>query len=138
MVRLASLEASLDAVESTRDAANRKNVRKEAIASSSSKKNENMDRRGGGPMRWSLFYGTTADKFFYHPTDRNSTYHTVTLLSQQGPQPDNKVGTGVPASQGLPVHQRPPQFDYIYRANDTAKLRAQLEVAKLGGNLLIC
>jgi hypothetical protein len=96
-----------------------------------------MDRKGGGPMRWSLFYGTTAEKFFYHPTDRNTTYHTVTVLSQKGSQADNKVGGGVPASQGLPVQQRPPQFDYIYRANDSAKSRAESEVAKLGGDVTV-
>jgi hypothetical protein len=40
----------------------------------------------------------------------------------------------VPSRQGLPVHQHPPQFDYIYRANADAEKRAQAEVAKLGNN----
>lgn len=71
--------------------------------------------------------------FFYHPTDRNSTYHTVTVLSQQPPQNDNKTagGVGVPSRQGLPIHQRPPQFDYIYRANQEAKERAEADAEKL-------
>jgi hypothetical protein len=59
----------------------------------------------------------------------------VTVLSQQGPQADNKVGGGVPASQGLPIQQRPPQFDYIYRANESAKARAQAEIAEIRGNV---
>jgi hypothetical protein len=94
-----------------------------------------MDRKGGGPMKWSEFYGTTAEKFFYHPTDRNSTYHTITILHQQGPQADNKVGGGVPAGQGVPLHQRPPQFDYIYRANTNAKERAEAEAGQLKGKI---
>lgn len=94
-----------------------------------------MDRQGGGPMKWSEFYGRTAEKFFYHPTDRNSTYHTVTVLNQRGLEADNKVGGGVPAGQGLPVHQRPPQFDYIYRANENAKAKAEEEAAELKGKV---
>jgi hypothetical protein len=94
-----------------------------------------MDRQGGGPMKWSDFYGRTAEKFFYHPTDRNSSYNTVTVLSQQGPQADNKVGGGVPSSQGVPAHQRPPQFDYIYRANENAKARAEQEAAEFKGKI---
>jgi hypothetical protein len=89
-----------------------------------------MDRQGGGPMKWSEFYGRTAEKFFYHPTDPNTKYHTRTVLQQRGPQADNKVGGGVPASQGLPVHQRPPQFDYIYRANQDAKTKAEREAVE--------
>ena len=41
----------------------------------------------------------------------------------------------MPAGQGLPVHQRPPQFDYIYRANDSAKARAEMEASELVGKI---
>jgi hypothetical protein len=35
----------------------------------------------------------------------------------------------------LPPHQRPPQFDYIYRANERAKARAAQEAAALGDKI---
>lgn len=135
MIRLANTETSLEAVENAIAKATGKKSVKAAEAKKADRENEAMDRKGGGPTRWSTFYGTTAEKFFYHPTDRNSTYHTVTVLSQQGPRADNKVGGGVPAGQGLPVHQRPPQFDYIYRANEKAKDRAESEAAQFKGKI---
>jgi hypothetical protein len=135
MVRLANLEASLEAIEQVVDSKNRQVNSKSSAAKRADRANEDMDRMGGGPVKWSQFYGMTAEKFFYHPTDRNSTYHTVTILNQQGSQADNKVGGGVPSSQGLPVHQRPPQFDYIYRANEKARTRADAEAAELKGKL---
>jgi hypothetical protein len=135
MVRLANTETSLESVEKAIGANTRKKTVKAGDAKRADLKNEEMDRRGGGPMRRADFYGTTAEKFFYHPTDRNTTYHTTTVLSQQGPRADNKVGGGVPAGQGLPVHQRPPQFDYIYRANEKAKERADEEAAEFKGKI---
>src|SRR5207237_1011388 len=83
-------------------------------------------------VRWQDFYGRTAEKFFYHPTDRNSTYHTETVLTQR-PQKDASGEGGVPAAQGVPAHQRPPQFDYIYRANTDAQKQAEAEVATMAG-----
>jgi hypothetical protein len=135
MVRLANLEASLEAISRTIDGNNRLANRKTTTARRAERSSEEMDRMGGGPLKWSQFYGMTAEKFFYHPTDRNSTYHTVTVLNQQGFQADNKVGGGVPSSQGLPVHQRPPQFDYIYRANEKSKARAEAEAYELKDQL---
>ena len=131
MIRLANTETSLEAVEKTIDASSRTRSVKIGDAKRAVGENEKMDRKGGGPVKWSVFYGRTADKFFYHPTDRNSTYHTVTVLSQQPPQNDNKTGGGVPSRQGLPLHNRPPQFDYIYRANQEAKERAEADADKL-------
>ena len=135
MVRLANVEASLDAIEDVLGTKDRLANSKLRDAKRAERANEDMDRNAGGPLKWSQFYGTTAEKFFYHPTDRNSSYHTVTVLGQQGSQADNKVGGGVPSSQGLPVHQRPPQFDYIYRSNERAKSRAAAEAADLKGKL---
>ena len=135
MVRLANVEASLDAINRVVDGKGTTLNSKEAAAVRAEKANEELDRKGGGPLRWSEFYGKTAESFFYHPTDRNSTYHTTTVLSQQGSQADNKLGGGVPAGQGLPVHQRPPQFDYIYRANERARDRAEAEATALRGKL---
>lgn len=135
MVRLANLEASLDAVENAIGKITGKRSVSLSAAQRAQAGNELMDRKGGAPMKWSEFYGRTAEKFFYHPVDPNTSYHTETLLAQKGPQPDNKVGGGVPASQGLPVHQRPPQFDYIYRANESAKARAEQDAAELKGQI---
>ncbi len=131
MVRLADVETSLDAVEKAVGTGTRQRSARVGEAKKAEKGNEIMDRKGGGPIKWSEFYGRTAEKFFYHPVDRNTTYHTTTVLSQQSPQADNKSGEGVPSRQGLPVHQRPPQFDYIYKANRDAKARAERDAAEL-------
>ena len=93
-------------------------------------RNELMDRFGGGPVKWSEFYGKTAEKFFYHPVDQSTSYHTITLLTQQHSMPDQTPGK-VAAGQGVPLSQRPPQFDYIYRANQDAKDRAEKEATEL-------
>jgi hypothetical protein len=135
MERLASLEASLDVVEQAIAKASGKKGAKLGEARRAEANNAMMDRKGGGPMKWNEFYGTTAEKFFYHPVDPNTTYHTNTVLQQMGSSQDDKVGSGVPATQSLPVHQRPPQFDYIYRANRDAKERAETEAAALEGQL---
>lgn len=131
MVRLANTESSLEAIEKVVAENTRKQNVKLGDARRAVRENEKMDQKGGGPMKWNQFYGTTAEKFFYHPTDRNSTYHTITILTPQPPQNDNQVRAGVPSRQGLPPHQRPPQFDYIYRANESAKARANEEAALL-------
>lgn len=133
MVRLASTEASLEATENAIAASSRSQAKKTGQVRQAENKNNDMDRKGGGPVKWSLFYGRTAESFFYHPVDRNTTYHTETILSQQAPVDDNQAGPGVPSRQGLPPHQRPPQFDYIYRANESAKARAENEIADFIG-----
>ena len=135
MIRLANTETSLEAVEKAIGAGSRKASARISESKRAIGENEKMDRKGGGQMKWSQFYGTTAEKFFYHPTDRNSSYHTVTVLSPQPPQNDNQTGPGVPSRQGLPVHQRPPQFDYIYRANEGAAAKAESEAAGLRGKV---
>ena len=121
-VRLASVETSLDAVNKAMKQAGYKQTVKQGEAERYQKGNELMDRNAGGPARWQDFYGKNAEKFFYHPTDRNSSYHTETLLTQKNPK--NDTG-GVASAQGLPVAQRPPQFDYIYRANTDAQNAAR-------------
>ena len=131
MIRLANTESSLEAVEKVIGTNSRKQSVKLGDAKRKIGENEKMDEKGGGPMKWSQFYGTTAEKFFYHPTDRNSFYHTQTVLTPQPPQNDNQTGPGIPSRQGLPVHQRPPQFDYIYKANRDAASRADAEASQL-------
>jgi hypothetical protein len=135
MERLASLEASLDAVERAIAKAGGKKGAKQGEARRAEAGNSAMDRKGGGPMKWNEFYGTTAEKFFYHPVDPNTTYHTSTVLSQVGSQQEDKAGASVQGNSGVPVHQRPPQFDYIYRANRNAKERAEADAAAIQGKL---
>ena len=131
MEQLAINEASLDAV----DAAIAKKTRKKGSQLGAVKRNEEnnrmMDRKGGGPMKWNEFYGTNAEKFFYHPVDPNTSYYTATALRQMGKAEDDKRGSDVPSTQCLPVHQRPPQWDYIYRANRTASESAMADAALL-------
>lgn len=135
MERLASLEASLDAVNAAIAKASGKKNAKQGNARRAEAGNSAMDRKGGGPMKWNEFYGTTAEKFFYHPVDPNTTYHTSTVLSQVGTQQEDRAGESVQGNSGVPVHQRPPQFDYIYRANRDAKERAEAEAAEIQGQL---
>jgi len=131
MEQLAINEASLDAV----NAAIAKKTHKKGSQLGSAKRfdenNRLMDRKGGGPMNWREFYGTNAEKFFYHPVDPNTTYHTTTALQQIGKTQDDKTSSDIPTRQSLPVHQRPPQWDYIYRANRTASESAVADAALL-------
>jgi hypothetical protein len=135
MERLASLEASLDAVDRAIAKASGKKGSKLGEARRAEAGNSAMDRKGGGPMKWNEFYGTTAEKFFYHPVDPSTSYHTGTVLRQMGSDQDDKLLSGIPSSQSIPAHQRPPQFDYIYRANQDAKTRAESEAAAIQGQL---
>ena len=130
IIRLANTETSLEAVEKTIAASSRSQSVKIGDAKRAVRENEKMDRKGGGPVKWSVFYGRTADKFFYHPTDRTSTYHTATVLSQQPPQNGNKI-TETFQNSRVTVSSRPPQFDYIYKANQEAKERAEADADKL-------
>ena len=136
MVRLVDVEANLDAIDKAMGKSRARAGIASAQASRAQAGNDRMDRRAGGPVRWDQFYGTTAEKFFYHPTD-NHRYHTRTILGQQSPGNDNQTEPGVPSRQGLPVHQRPPQFDYMYRANENARKRAEGDVAKFRGNAAV-
>ena len=135
MERLASLEASLDAVDRELAKTSGKKRVKQTEAKRAEAGNSLMDRKGGGPLKWNEFYGTTAEKFFYHPVDPQTTYRTSTLLKQMGSQQDDKLVAGVPSTQSVPAHQRPPQFDYIYRANRDAKEQAERDAAGLAGKI---
>jgi len=133
-VQLSSVEASLTALNRALVSLGIQRAFRQNDAESARHLNESMDRNAGGPVPWADFYGRTAEKFFYHPTDRNTSYHTLTVLKQMPASDDVAPKEGVPSRQGLPVSQRPPQFDYIYRANRDAEKRAQEEVARLGNN----
>ena len=112
LVQLAAVETSLKLVDDALEQAGHKSNYMASKANDAENKNTTMDTLGGGPIAWDKFYGKTAEKFFYHPTDPNTTYHN--------PQP---------------VSQRPPQFDYVYRANTTQADKAKQEVAALSGKI---
>src|SRR5580658_9737502 len=114
--RLVFLTVELSTVESSLDATNRALVAngyqkavREQQAANAQQGNELMDRNGGGPVPWQQFYGRTAERFFYHPTDDNTVYLN----------PDAE-------------DQRPPQFDYIYRANEESRQTAEDDAARIG------
>jgi len=92
---------------------------------------DRMDLKGGGPIRWDAFYGRNAENFFYHPVDPNTTYHTATVLQQVQPTSAN----GVPGNQGVPAHQRPPQFDYIYRGYERRQDKAKTDASEIAAKV---
>jgi hypothetical protein len=112
LVQLSGVEESLKAVDAALKKAGYQSKVSSSKAEQYDKGNELMDRKGGGPMGWKEFYGTTAEKYFYHPVDPNTTYHNP-----------------------VPISQRPPQFDYIYRANTQQSQKAKDEVAALGDKI---
>lgn len=141
--QLAINEASLEAVQRAIAMRTRGQKGRQTAARNFDANNRLMDRKGGGPMNWREFYGTNAEKFFYHPVDPNTTYHTTTTLRQMSASENNVAGSGVQGSPNVPVHQRPPQFDYIYRANREARDQAlqdaatmQAEAAQLEARLI--
>ena len=93
-VQLSTVESSLEATNKSLKTHGYEKDAWQAEADKLQKANARLDRNGGGPVPWQDFYGQTAEKFFYHPTDA----HTLHV------NPDA-------------VAQRPPQFDYIYRGN---------------------
>lgn len=135
MEQLAINEASLEAVQAAIAKKTGRKGTQDARAKRFDESNRSMDRKGGGPMSWREFYGTNAEKFFYHPIDPNTTYHTDTALRQIGKYEDDKESSDIPSRQSLPVHQRPPQWDYIYRANRTAQEKALENAALLEGEI---
>ena len=111
-VRLSSDEASLTALnKAIRHTGYEQNAKKDA-AHAAADGNSIMDRKAGGPKSWDEFYGKTAEAFFYHPVDANTYYLNP-----------------------VPIAQRPPQFDYIYKANLDAQKRADGDADALGGKV---
>ncbi|HEY8747624.1 MAG TPA: hypothetical protein VIM11_06610 [Tepidisphaeraceae bacterium] len=81
--------------------------------------NEQLDRKGGGPVGWQDFYGKTA-RSFYIP-DSEATLHSQGMTGR----------TDIHVTQGNHPIQRPKQFDYIYKANNDQVARAKEQVAAL-------
>ncbi len=112
LVQLALVETSLKLVDDAIQKAGGQANRDATKASNYEKNNELMDRKAGGPLAWDKFYGKTAEGFFYHPVDPNTTYHNP-----------------------KPIAQRPPQLDYIYKANNDQIQKAKDDIAAMGGKL---
>jgi hypothetical protein len=104
---LSSVESSLTAINKTIHVNGYERTTKLHDAENAEKGIENLDRNGGGPVPWQDFYGKTAHQFFYHP--RGGIY-----------------------IDSEPADQRPPQFDYIYRAQARNVIKAEDDAAKLG------
>jgi hypothetical protein len=106
-VQLSTIESSIDATNKALISNGYQKQSKEQDAEKARLKNQTMDSQGGGPVPWKDFYGKTVEAFFYHPTDDNTVHVN-------------------PA----PKSQRPPQFDYIYRANLENQAKAEADAAK--------
>lgn len=131
LMQLQEKELALQAVDLRTAKLQGKKVSAKMDESMAWRRIDRMDLNAGGPMRWDAFYGKNAENFFYHPVDRNTTYHTTTVLQQVQPTSAN----GVPGNQGVPAHQRPPQFDYIYRGYERRQAKAKEEASEITNNL---
>ena len=107
-VQLSTVESSIAATDKSLKKNGYLKIAKEEVAEQARLKND----RDGGPVLWQEFYGLTVEKFYYHPEDGS----TVRV----------KVGA---------VAARPPQIDYIYRANEANRLRAETDAAEIGSKI---
>ena len=123
-VQLASVEASIDAVNKVLRQVGYAQAVKQGRAEQFQKNNETMDRQGGGPVGWKDFYGKTAEQFFFHPEK------TIKISIRESQE---RHAEGELQKNMYTKADRPPQFDYIYKANENAQARAEAEIAKLGG-----
>jgi hypothetical protein len=125
-VELSGNETSLAAVNKAIDATGTQKAATTQKADEFAQNNIEMDRNGGGPIPWQDFYGKTAASFYYRPT------MTVDAAGQ------GKTGNGtakVDATGPMQPIDRPPQLDYIYRANTESQARAEAEAAQLGNQI---
>ncbi len=119
-VQLASTETSLNAVNKALKVAGYHQTAQQQQAAIHQQANANMDRNGGGPVPWDQFYGKTASQFY-----RSTDFAAVSVSGHTALAVTSHTDSGI----------RPPQFDYIYRANQDAQQHAEDEVAKLGGQI---
>jgi hypothetical protein len=131
VMQLQQKELTLQAIDAKIAKATGKKASSKMAGNMAWRSTQRMDLNGGGPVRWDAFYGRNAENFFYHPKDPNTSYHTNTVLQQVAPTSAN----GVAGNQGVPAHQRPPQFDYIYRGYENAQARASEQARDLADKL---
>lgn len=126
-VRLSSVEASVDAVnKALKSAGYSKDLRAEDVEHAR-KGNELMDRNGGGPVPWQDFYGRTAQDFYFHPGS-SVQMHSISGSDRETNISAHRTSTPIAIN-------RPPQLDYIYKANSDSQQRAEAAVAELGGKI---
>jgi hypothetical protein len=126
-VRLSSVEASVDALDKAlKSAGYSKSLRMED-AEHARNGNELMDRKGGGPVPWQDFYGRTAQDFYFHPGTVVQKHSISGSLWETDVHIEH-------ADTPKPI-DRPPQLDYIYRANSDNQKRAESAAAELGGKI---
>jgi len=113
MIRLANVETSIEAIDAVMAKATRNSASKSTEAKRSQESN---DRTVGGPVNWSQFYETTADRLFFRSTRSGTTFHTNSFLAKK--------------SEFVVVDISPPQLDEISRANENTKERAEKEAAE--------
>jgi len=136
-IELSSVEASMNAVNSALAAAGRDQSKAEQRAANYAAGNSRMDRQGGGPMDWQDFYGQTAASFYYHSkgsidAQRQSSFSSRSRNGQG--QSSAQLHAQYQGADTTPVG-RPPQFDYIYRANADAQKNAESDAASLGNKI---
>ena len=125
-MQLANVENSIDATtRALKGTSYRMTVRADDAARYV-KGNELMDRNGGAPVRWQDFYGRTARRFYY---DQPSLQ--VDLRSTRNALDGNCLDDVTIQ----PIDIRPPQFDYIYRANNDGMAKAAADIASLAGKV---
>ncbi|HTW95585.1 MAG TPA: hypothetical protein VMD30_12360 [Tepidisphaeraceae bacterium] len=123
-IELSTTETSLNAINHALVVAGYQKDLKGEAAQQYQQGNEQMDRNGGGPVPWQDFYGKTASAFYYHPSA------SVSVDATGG----REIGTLRAQENGGPLTSidRPPQLDFIYRANSDAQQRAEADAEKLG------
>jgi hypothetical protein len=136
-VELSSVEASMTAVNQALAAAGRDQSKAELRASNYAAGNNRMDRQGGAPLDWQDFYGQTATSFYYHSSgsidaQRNSSFSSS---ARNGQGQSSAQLHGQYQGADTTAIGRPPQFDYIYRANADAQKNAELDAASLGNKI---
>jgi len=126
-IRLSSVEASIQAMDKAIKATGYTKASNAEIAEHARKGNELMDRNGGCPLPWQDFYGRTARDFYFHPGLKVEA-HATSGSGRETESQAEQVGTPT-------AIQRPPQLDYIYKANTDNQKRAEAAAAELGGKI---
>jgi hypothetical protein len=117
-LQLSSTEESIKAINTALKVAGYRAAVAEDRAATAERGNELMDRKGGAPVAWDKFYGRTAQDFIA-PLPPGSY-----LFKHKGPGPIT-----YPTNDPL---RRPPQFDYLYRANGEQAAKAKRQVEAMG------
>jgi hypothetical protein len=124
--RLSSVEASIGAINHALVVAGYQQSLVAGQAENYQKGNEIMNRNGGGPVAWQDFYGRTARSFIVRDTVTGAAISAG---------PNGVAAATVTAEGGVRPVPRPPEFNYIYKANNDEIVRAKSEVAALGNQI---